>query len=254
MSPCVPWQELIGIGAPEGLAKQGNSMITLDRSAIGPKLSEFIRGWKSVEPLRRLVAGKGTECDLEDAAAWTRHWYLKMVYSAAYIPELTFETHHLWFKLMQMINPEDTIPIPDGLELLPFQITGARFIIDHDFAIVGDEMGTGKTIQTIAALNAITPGRILIVCTASLKSNWKYELEKWSTRPYKINIVTTRTKSFDGDVVIINYDLLKVRNLGDQHFDTVICDEAHNIANIESAKTKEALQWAEKAKIGRAHV
>ena len=62
------------------------------------------------------------------------------------------------------------------LPLKPFQKIGAGFLKNAERALLGDEPGLGKTIQTLASLDA---QRILVLCPASLKDNWANEIKKW---------------------------------------------------------------------------
>lgn len=77
------------------------------------------------------------------------------------------------------------IPVRTGIDYLPHQETGIRWMIEREEAtapicrggILGDDMGLGKTFQTIGLLkNAPTQGPTLIVCPPALIAGWKEEL------------------------------------------------------------------------------
>jgi len=96
----------------------------------------------------------------------------------------------------------------NGKILYDFQKEGVKFLALHDKALLADEMGTGKTLQALVALPKNE--RVLIICPASLKYNWRDEINMW--RPeYKITICNGRD-SFkfpdQGEIAIINYDIL----------------------------------------------
>jgi SWI/SNF-related matrix-associated actin-dependent regulator 1 of chromatin subfamily A len=87
--------------------------------------------------------------------------------------------------------------------------------------------------------------KVLIICPATLKINWKREIENYS----KKSIYIAEGKNFDPnyDFVIINYDIIK--NFHDTkrkdesqiisaNFDLVIVDEAHYIKNAQAQRTK----------------
>jgi SNF2 family DNA or RNA helicase len=81
------------------------------------------------------------------------------------------------------------LPVNEHDEVLyPFQIPGADFLVTAQHALLGDEMGSGKTLQTLAALrrvDMILPENgggaypALVVCPNSTKRNWAREIRKW---------------------------------------------------------------------------
>jgi len=81
----------------------------------------------------------------------------------------------------QLINSVD---LPE--ELRQYQIEGMVFLFKTKRALLADDMGVGKTIQAIVALRLLkraTPDkqmRSLIVCPASLETNWIMEMKKWA--------------------------------------------------------------------------
>lgn len=110
---------------------------------------------------------------------------------------------------------------------------------DHLYVTTGYKL-THNTIQAICAADARFPkGRILIVCPASLKSNWEREIEKW-LGPEDIQIISGRSDVLtDARWVIINYDILSVYVdvLRAAQFALVIADEAHNLRNEETQRS-----------------
>jgi SWI/SNF-related matrix-associated actin-dependent regulator of chromatin subfamily A-like protein 1 len=116
---------------------------------------------------------------------------------------------------------------PRGLAYLPYQTEGIRFAADRPSALVADEMGLGKTVQAVGWLNAMPMAeRALVVCPASLKINWRRELDRWLISPFL-------------DVEIINYDILHKLNL-EQEWDAVIFDEAHYLKNPSAMRSRYA--------------
>ena len=69
-------------------------------------------------------------------------------------------------------------------QLRPYQIEGVEKLIDlagrRGGAILADEPGLGKTIQTAEFINRTKPGSVLIVCPASLVYNWGQEFARFS--------------------------------------------------------------------------
>jgi SWI/SNF-related matrix-associated actin-dependent regulator 1 of chromatin subfamily A len=132
------------------------------------------------------------------------------------------------------------IPAPDGLEYMPFQRAGIAAALRRQNVLFGDEMGLGKTIQAIGVLNAdASLKKVLVVCPASLRLNWKREIEKWLVRPATIGIAVGDHLPIDADIVIVNYDI------ADRHkaalravaWDALIVDEAHYLKNEKAKRT-----------------
>lgn len=111
------------------------------------------------------------------------------------------------------------IPTPPGLEFYPFQKAGIEFLVANITAnhgvLLSDQMGLGKSPMSIGYINAVGHDvirRILIVCPASLKLNWKREFERWITdngQVYNVSIVDSdKPWPERADVCIINWDIL----------------------------------------------
>jgi SNF2 family DNA or RNA helicase len=137
-------------------------------------------------------------------------------------------------------------------ELFPYQIEGVNFALYRRAAIIADEMGLGKTIQAIAAavLKKQIFGfrKVLVVCPATLKSQWKKEIEKFTSEKALIlsGFPADREKQYlmeDYFFFIVNYETV----LRDSHainradFDFLILDEAQKIKNYET-KTAQAVK------------
>lgn len=137
-----------------------------------------------------------------------------------------------------------SVPAPEGLSYLPYQAAGIQFALDRRAVLIGDEMGLGKTIQAIGLINADpTIRRVLIVCPASLKINWKRELEKWLVRPMSITIVNGKGWDDEADVLIVNYDILEkhAAKIHSRNWDLVVADEVHYAKNPKAKRTQSLL-------------
>lgn len=142
---------------------------------------------------------------------------------------------------------------PKAAGLFPFQRVGVQWLATRQGAILADEMGCGKTVQTLMAIGDNRP--VLLVVPASLKLNWQKEAQKW--RPeYRTTILSGRG-SFRwpaaGEIVIVNYDILPPiphwRGYGDLPALTgllanpparltLIADEAHSVKNAKAQRTE----------------
>jgi len=129
----------------------------------------------------------------------------------------------------------------------PYQRIGAGFLLTAGRALLADQMGLGKTLQSIAACEG--DGRVLVLAPASNKYGWKEEIGKWAPGE-AVSVVDgppagraalwkSGSKWF-----IVNYELLlRPADLMEMRrgFDAIICDEATRISNHQ-AKTTVALK------------
>ena len=71
---------------------------------------------------------------------------------------------------------QDALKLSDGL--FAHQVEGVAFLLGRRRAILADDMGLGKTRQSIVATRHAEPaGPYLVVCPASVKHNWKKEIQ-----------------------------------------------------------------------------
>lgn len=78
-------------------------------------------------------------------------------------------------------DSEIVIPHPPKLfGYLPFQKAGIAFMTPREATLLGDEPGLGKTIQVLGVINNIPEIKsALIICPATLRTNWLKEAQKW---------------------------------------------------------------------------
>jgi len=76
---------------------------------------------------------------------------------------------------------EISIPTAPALveALKNYQKVGVLFMASKRFAYNGDDMGLGKSLQTLAALEMTQAFPSLILCPVKLKQNWLKEVRKW---------------------------------------------------------------------------
>jgi SWI/SNF-related matrix-associated actin-dependent regulator 1 of chromatin subfamily A len=137
------------------------------------------------------------------------------------------------------------LKVPAGLDYLPYQKAGIQYGLQRDAILLSDSMGLGKSIQTIGILNNNRNlKKILLVCPASLKINWKRELEKWLVNPLSIEIVDSKKPLLpNADILICNYDIAhKYRDqLYAIQWDVLIADEAHYMKNPNTNRARAIL-------------
>lgn len=138
--------------------------------------------------------------------------------------------------------------------LLPYQLDGIAFAVGAGRAILADDMGLGKTIQAIGVAELLSRladiKRVLIVTPASLKSQWRNEIRRFSDRTTQIVLGTgaERVEQYQSDqfFTICNYeqvlrDLTAIENVP---WDLIILDEGQRIKNWES-KTSNIIRQLE---------
>ena len=135
--------------------------------------------------------------------------------------------------------------------LLPYQLDGIAFAAGAGRAVLADEMGLGKTVQGIgvAELLAREAGihKVLIVCPASLKSQWRSEIQRFSGRRAELvaGSARDRARAYAGDAffTICNYEqvLKDILHIEKTKWDLIVLDEGQRIKNWE-AKTSRVIK------------
>lgn len=197
-----------------------------------------------------------------------RLWYTKKPLTANKLVKhaVNDDTKYRLFKSIQLIEKNivsswatscDTkYKAPDGLEYLPFQNAGIDFIVNRDNTILADDMGLGKTVQTIGAINEWSNlNKILIVCPASVKYQWRNEITKWCHKFYNILVVSGKTdmrmKYPENEIIIMNFDIASCyRNfISTTKWDLKIVDEFHYLMTPKAQWTKAVLSARAKKNI-----
>ena len=136
-------------------------------------------------------------------------------------------------------------------ELLPYQLDGIAFAAGAVRAVLADDMGLGKTIQGIglAELLAREAGisKVLIICPASLKSQWRAEIHRFSNRDCQLAFgsMRERVRQYENApfFTVCNYEqvLRDILTIEQVKWDLIILDEGQRIKNWE-AKTSRIIK------------
>ncbi|MDX2269621.1 MAG: DEAD/DEAH box helicase [Bryobacter sp.] len=149
---------------------------------------------------------------------------------------------------------------PDNLrgELRPYQVRGyswLSFLTKFGLgACLADDMGLGKSIQTLAFLLARKPQQeapVLLVCPTSVIGNWQRECQRFapSLRVW-VHHGADRRKHEDfqrvvakHDLVVASYPLIHrdLKSLSQIEWEGIVLDEAQNIKNA-TAKQSQAVR------------
>ena len=134
-----------------------------------------------------------------------------------------------------------------------YQAFGAKFALCQERAMLGDEMGLGKSVEALAAMCHLhVEGRrhFLVVCPASVLVNWTHEIDRHSElRSYRLH-GPDRQRNFQawtrtGGVAVTTYDSLRsLPKLPGVDLGMLVVDEAHYAKNMTAERTKAVRDWA----------
>jgi SNF2 family DNA or RNA helicase len=137
-------------------------------------------------------------------------------------------------------------------KLLPYQTQGAIFAASRGRVVLADDMGLGKTVQALAAAELLRRrrgiARVLVVAPASVKYQWKTEIEKFTDLSAQViegSLPRRRTlyaapRFFN----LTSYELVlkDVRDMHEMAPDLIILDEAQRIRNWTTATARTVKQ------------
>lgn len=178
----------------------------------------------------------------------------------------------IWDMLYPMLQPPLDLNFAEQMDfyepLWGYQKPGVKFLFDNKSALLADEMGTGKTVQTIIALRLLfREGRVktaLIVCPVAVVGNaqisemtgtpegWDGHLHFWAPE-LTVTVVrgTPEERAMDwkypAHVKICTYDALRsdmdsgILDNAALEIGVVVVDEAQSIKNSEAKRSRAVL-------------
>lgn len=154
----------------------------------------------------------------------------------------------------------DSLYCPEGVKLFDYQHTGIDFLMENPIALLGDEMGLGKSIQAIAALRLLIhrgdATRVLILCPKTILFDWYYKLKQWAPDLRVVPVEGPKRRRTwywrcKVHVNLIGYETwredLREGLIDPAAFDLVILDEVQRIKNPHTA-THQAVSRLEAAR------
>ncbi|HEY3456030.1 MAG TPA: DEAD/DEAH box helicase [Bryobacteraceae bacterium] len=133
-------------------------------------------------------------------------------------------------------------------KLLPYQERGAIFAACRGRVILADDMGLGKTVQALAATEMLRRRRgiqrVLVVAPASVKYQWKTEIEKFTDLSAQVieGLLPRRRELYASPAFfnLSSYELVlkDVRYMHELAPDLIILDEAQRIRNWTTATAR----------------
>ena len=153
---------------------------------------------------------------------------------------------------------QDECLFPDGLlcSLRRYQEWGVKYILHQERVLLGDEMGLGKTIQAIAAMVSLKntgATHFVVVCPASVVTNWCREITKHSLlRVTKVHGVgrfsALRSWVNTGGVAVTTFETMAYFKVEENFkFSMLVVDEAHYIKNPEAQRTRNTVKLSKHA-------
>lgn len=141
-----------------------------------------------------------------------------------------------------------------GFSYIPrkYQLEALGYALEKGNLINGDDVGLGKTFESIIYAEVKNKFPCLVITPSSVKYNW---YEKWTeivNNPNRtISVIESSKKNdWDADVVIINYDIIGKKQgtgtkvnfpeLVEKEWKMVICDEAHFLKEKKSQRSQAA--------------
>ena len=203
----------------------------------------YIQNCDSIQDLLR-------KCGLEKRNRINVAEYIKLVNAATRYADVILEDETDQHPDCVSTNTE--VPSNISASLYPYQETGYKWLEymteQKCGCILADEMGLGKTLQIIALIakrQSVEHGHYLVIAPVSLLENWKREFQKFSKG---ISVYVHHGYGRRGDYeVFLNYDVtvtsygtigtdLSMFQMVD--WDLAVLDEAQNIKNPESQRTR----------------
>jgi len=133
-------------------------------------------------------------------------------------------------------------------ELLPYQLDGIAFAVGAGRAVIADDMGLGKTIQGIGVAELLSKdadiSKVLVICPASLKSQWRLEIKRFNNRSCQLVIGSAKQRAEQYDspyfFTVCNYEqvLRDILSIEKVKWDLIILDEAQRIKNWETKTSR----------------
>lgn len=134
------------------------------------------------------------------------------------------------------------------IDLLPYQLDGVAFAAGAGRAVLADDMGLGKTIQAVGTAELLARQadvrKVLIVCPASLKSQWRNEIQRFCQRNVQLvggaNAQRTTQYQNESFFTVCNYEqvLKDIMSIEQIAWDLIVLDEGQRIKNWEAKTTR----------------
>lgn len=133
------------------------------------------------------------------------------------------------------------------MKLRDYQEQGVNHLANNQRALLADDQGLGKTAQALSALDKLGPKKALVICPPAVRYGWEAEANRWTTRGYKVHVMTKENEWLpdDAQIIVCSDSLLSSPMIVDQlkqtRWGVTIVDEIHRFKSTKANRTQVVL-------------
>jgi SNF2 family DNA or RNA helicase len=139
------------------------------------------------------------------------------------------------------------LTLPEGKRLMQPQVGGVKWLLHNPNVMEADPMGAGKTIMCAVAADKLKCKRVLIICPASVKVNWRREWRAWNKMAKRGDSTVAVVKGStwpNTDVVIVNFDIIdRFRSTYEKDKDGKIIHDKSGMPVAKREGQVDAVDW-----------
>lgn len=172
-------------------------------------------------------------------------------------------------RLSRETSVENPLPVEEDLsyDLYEYQRAGVKYAQEAKRLIIADQMGLGKTISALATVHSEEAYPLVVVCPATVKTNWireAYQCLPAKEKGISLSVLDgmdpeekgkTTIRVGDGregsrlsvpvndltaDIIAVNYDILGpyVEPLKEEGLGALVVDESHYVKNPDAQRSE----------------
>lgn len=173
--------------------------------------------------------------------------YSSNAYAVADLPSADGSTDILSRRIAasRAMDGEGTDLLPPGKELAGYQRACVDYLGETGSGLVAEPPGAGKTIIAMAHVNAQRCRRVLVLCPAGLRLQWRDQILAWTTLANPtVDVIMGASRAVVRPVnfLVVGYPSVRnpalARQLMQVKWDCIIADEAHALKNEQALTTK----------------
>ena len=223
------------------LSPSPDNKLILIRFAYSPRLVDLVRGLRSRKFDAKNKVWTIPMANSADSVAQLREAHFEVDPA---ITSALNDTQRRESEAIRLSGQPDA-EFASALPLKSYQRVGAAFLAAVGSGILADEVGLGKTLQSLAVCDSAQAKRVLILCPAILKEQWKSEITRWlGPVPVAVIAGTADQRKIKWQAparfYVANYELLlrDFEYIDTRTWDYIIADEGTAIKNPKAKCTK----------------